>query len=355
MMLALNLARRGQGFTSPNPMVGAVLARGNKVFGVGYHRVFGGPHAEIEALKQAGRSARGADLYVTMEPCCFCGKTGACTDALIRAGVKRVFAATLDPHPKVRGRGIRCLRRAGIRTHVGMLSDDARKLNEAYFCFHNQHRPFVVLKLGLSLDGMVATRRGESKWITGLKARQHNQKLRQVSDAVLVGVNTVLLDNPRLDCQLRRRKPILKVVLDTELHVPAGSRFIRTNGQALILTGSQSARRRKALERVGVEVATVRRTEDGFLMWDDVLNELYRRDVMSVLIEGGATVAASALDANIVDKVYAFHAPKILGAGRSLGMKMRPRSLKQVLTLKPVWHECYGEDVLTVGYLKKSG
>lgn len=353
MHLAISLARRGLGFTSPNPMVGAVLAKGNKVVGVGHHRVFGGPHAEIEALERAGRKARGADLYVSMEPCCFCGKTGACTEALIRAGIKRVIAATLDPHPKVRGRGMRCLREAGIETCVGMLAEDARRLNEAYFSFHIRHRPFVTLKLALSLDGMVAAYTGESKWITGKEARQRAQKLRQASDAVLVGLNTVLYDNPRLDCRLERKRPLLKVVLDAELLVPAGSRFLKTKGPALVLTGRARSRRKWSLERAGAEVVVTGPAAKGLLPWRRILAELYKRDVMSLLVEGGARVAASALDAGTVDKVCLFHAPKVLGPGRNFGAEMKPRSLARALVLKQVRHEVVGDDILTEGYLGK--
>lgn len=352
MRLALRLARRGQGFTSPNPMVGAVLVKGNKLVGCGYHRRFGGPHAEIEALEQAGARARGADLFVSMEPCCFCGKTGACTDALIRAGVRRVFAATLDPHPRVRGRGMKCLAEAGIVTQVGMLAEEAKRLNEGYFSYHTRHRPFVILKLALSLDGMVATSKGESQWITGERARREVQKLRQASDAVLVGAETILYDNPSLDCRLNRRRPLLKVVLDSELRVSSRSRFLRGNGIALVFTSSRDQKRREQLERAGAEVVTIGQgSKSGILSWSCILAELYRREVMSVLVEGGAMVAATALDAGIVDKICFFHAPKILGPGRSFGARMKPRSLKRALVLEQVRHRCFGDDVLTEGYV----
>lgn len=353
MRLALTLAGRGRGFTSPNPMVGAVLAKDDKVVGVGYHRCFGGPHAEVEVLREAGKRARGADLYVIMEPCCFCGKTGACTDALKAAGVRQVYAATLDPHPRVRGRGIRCLRQAGIEVSVGLLANEARRLNEAYFTFHRRRRPFVTLKVGLTLDGMMADAAGRSQWITGERARQRAQELRRLADAVLVGVDTVAADDPRLDCRLPRHRPVLKVVLDSELRTPVRSRLLSTPGPVLILTAGRNRARRAGLERRGAEVVPVRRTARGLLSWKSILAELYRRQVTSVLVEGGATVASSALEAGVVDKVCAIHAPKFLGPGRGVTAAMRGRTLGQAIALVRVSHEVLGDDVMTVGHLGK--
>ena len=349
--MALELAARGCGFVQPNPMVGAVLVKSDRIVGRGYHRVFGGPHAEIEALNKAGARARGADMYVTMEPCCFHGKTGACTEAIKAAGVRRVFAAMLDPHPKVRGRGMKCLQRAGIETHVGLLGDDARKLNEAYVRFHSRRRPFVVLKLALSLDGMVATSSGESKWITGPEAREYGQKLRQSADAILVGVDTVLNDNPRLCCRMARRQGLLKVVLDPELRTPPTSRFLKTKGQSLILTTKAGEGRKEVLQKRGAEVVEITPGKNGLFDWNRILAELRRREVVSLLIEGGATVAASALDDGAVDKVCLFHAPKVIGPGRSFGMKMKPRSLRRALVLKDLERKVMGQDVMTEGYV----
>ncbi|MBM3315942.1 bifunctional diaminohydroxyphosphoribosylaminopyrimidine deaminase/5-amino-6-(5-phosphoribosylamino)uracil reductase RibD, partial [candidate division WOR-3 bacterium] len=311
MAEALALAARGLGMTSPNPMVGAVLVKGGRVVGRGFHRRFGGPHAEVVAIRDAGRSARGSTLYVTMEPCCYCGKTPACTDAVEQAGIKAVYAATLDPNRRVNGTGVKCLRRAGVKVRVGMMAAAARRLNEAYFIFTEQHRPFVVLKVAVSLDGMMATGTGESQWITGEKARRFGQVLRKTADAVVVGVNTVLTDDPRLTCRVAKGKKLLRVVLDSDLRLGLDCRLFEEAGPVLVFTGSTHVARRARLERAGAEVIRVRLQGRGRINWLDTLEELYRRQAMTVLVEGGATVASSALESGVVDKAYVFHAPKV--------------------------------------------
>ena len=353
MRLALDSAARGRGRVSPNPMVGAVVVRAGRVVGRGFYRRYGGPHAEVEALRAAGRAARGATVYVTLEPCCFRGKTGACTEALLRAGVARVFAATLDPHPRVNGRGVRCLRRAGIECRVGLLGAAARQLNEAYFTYHRLHRPFVVLKLAATLDGMLAAPGGESRWITGPVARRRAQELRGAADAVLVGVNTVLRDDPRLTCRVLPRKRLLRVVLDSRLRTGTGARLLRSRDPVLVLTSAAGAKRAGSLARPGVDVRVVRRGSDGLLRWPDVLRELCRREVQSLLVEGGATVASSALDAGIVDRVCVFQAPKILGPGLGFSQRMSGRSLGAAIRLEGVRHEVLGRDVLTEGRVSR--
>ncbi len=354
MRLALDLAEKGRGRVSPNPMVGAVLVRNRTVVGQGFHRRFGGPHAEVEALRDAGRRARGATLHVTMEPCCFCGKTGACTDALLRAGVGRVFAATLDPNPRVSGRGMACLRRAGVECRTGLLGAAARRLNEAYFCYYRQNRPFVFLKLAATLDGMLAARDGESQWITGPAARRRAQQLRCEADAVLVGAGTVLRDDPRLTCRAKAGKRVRRVVLDSRLRTGVGARLFRGRSPVLVLTASRDGRRAGRLRKAGAEVVRVRQARSGRLDWQAVLRVLHERQVQSLLVEGGATVAASALDAGVVDKLWVFHAPKVLGPGRGFGLGMRPRRLGEAVRLTGVRHEVLGPDVLTAGYVVRS-
>ncbi|HDQ99318.1 MAG TPA: bifunctional diaminohydroxyphosphoribosylaminopyrimidine deaminase/5-amino-6-(5-phosphoribosylamino)uracil reductase RibD [candidate division WOR-3 bacterium] len=353
MRQALELAGRGAGRVSPNPMVGAVLVKSGRTVGTGWHRRFGGPHAEIEALKSAGRAASGATLYVTMEPCCTCGKTGACTDALLAAGVRRVVAATRDPNPAVNGRGLRCLRAAGVTVEVGLLAAEARRLNEAYFCFHRERRPFFTLRVALTLDGMMATRDGESQWITGPAARRRTMALRCASDAVLVGVETVLRDDPRLTCRGVRRVPVLQVVLDSRLRTPPTAQLFREPGPVLVLTSQGDRTRRTRLERAGAEVVGIRKGRNGLLDWPEIAAELHRREIQSVLIEGGARVAASALETGIVVKVMAMHAPKLMGPGRCVTAGMRPRPFGRVLRLRQVRHELLGPDVLTEGYLRE--
>lgn len=355
MAEALELAREGRGRVAPNPMVGAVLVKGNRVVGRGAHRNFGGPHAEVEAIADAGRAARGAVLYVTMEPCCHHGKTPACTDAVRRAGVRRVVVAMLDPNPVVHGKGVRCLRAAGISVEVGEMREAARRLNEAYVTFMEEHRPFVVLKVAVTLDGMMAAEDGESQWITGPKAREYAQELRREADAVLVGVNTVLKDNPRLTCRVAAGKRLLRVVLDSRLRFPAQCRLFEDEGPVLVFTAHGGEKRIRELVRAGIEVVRVRASAQDRLNWQDVLSELYRRQVTSLLIEGGATVVSSALEAGVVDKACFLHAPKVLGPGKSLSHAMASRRLKAALVLRDVRHQELGEDMLTEGYVYRFG
>ncbi len=351
MLEALELAFKGCGLVSPNPMVGAVLVKNGSVVGRGYHRRFGAAHAEVEAIRNAGREARGSTLYVTMEPCCFQGKTPACTDAIIHAGVKEVKVAIIDPNPKVNGRGVKCLRRQGIKVEVGLLEEAARRLNEAYITFMTEHHPFVMLKVASTLDGMMATGDGESQWITGERARAAGQLLRLMADAVLVGVNTVLKDNPRLTCRLNKEKRLLRVILDSGLRVSEQNRLFAEPGAVLIFTASSQEQRIRRLERAGAEIVRVRQEKKGMLNWQDILNELYHRQIAAVLIEGGATVVSSALDAGIVDKAYFFLTPKVLGPGKLFSKGMKPRELRDALVLKDVRHVQFGEDMLFEGYV----
>jgi diaminohydroxyphosphoribosylaminopyrimidine deaminase/5-amino-6-(5-phosphoribosylamino)uracil reductase len=354
MAEALSLAARGRGRVSPNPMVGAVLARRGRVVGRGWHRRFGGPHAEVEAIADAGQRAQGATLYVTMEPCCFHGKTPACTDALQLAGVKQVVAATLDPNPRVNGRGMRCLRERGTKTSVGLLGREARRLNEAYFTSVRKQRPFVILKVAVTLDGMIADAKGRSKWITGPQSRALGQKLRLCADAVLVGVKTVVADDPLLTCRVRPPKKLVRVVLDSDLDMPPRCRLLKKPDPVLVFTASDNAARAEKLWARGVEVLRVRQRKNGLLEWTDVLAGLHRRQLQSVLVEGGATVASSALEAGIVDKAYIFQSPKLLGPGRLFTQGLVPRGLGQAIRLESVAHVCIGSEFLTEGYVHRA-
>jgi diaminohydroxyphosphoribosylaminopyrimidine deaminase / 5-amino-6-(5-phosphoribosylamino)uracil reductase len=352
MAEALALAERGRGFVSPNPMVGAVLVKGRRIVGRGWHRRFGGPHAEVEAIRDAGSRARGSTLHVTMEPCCFCGKTPACTNAVAEAGVSRVVAATRDPNPRVNGRGFGFLRRLGVPSEVGMLAGAARRLNEAYFTFVREARPFVLLKTASTLDGMVADAAGRSKWITGTEARRRGQELRLAADAIVVGIHTVLKDDPALTCGIAPGKKLVRVVLDSSLRMPAKCRMLREPGPVLVFTAGRTSTKR--LRPSGVEVVSVPKDKHGLLSWRAILGELYRRQLMTVLLEGGATVAASALDAGIVDKVCAFVAPKVLGPGKSFSGKMVPRHLASAIELRQVEHVPLGSDILVQGYVHRT-
>jgi diaminohydroxyphosphoribosylaminopyrimidine deaminase/5-amino-6-(5-phosphoribosylamino)uracil reductase len=354
MAEALELAARACGRVSPNPMVGAVLAKGGRVVGRGWHRRFGGPHAEAEAIAAAGNRARGTTLYVTMEPCCFHGKTPACTNAIQSAGIERVVAATLDPNPRVNGRGLRFLRECGIKTSVGLLANEARRLNEAYFTSLRKRRPFVILKIAATLDGMIADAKGRSKWITGSQARAFGHRLRFCADAIVVGVKTVIADDPLLTCRVKPPRQLVRVILDSDLATPPGCRLLKERGPVLVFTASSNAARAERLWAKGVEVLRVGREKSGLLKWADVMAGLHRRHLQTVLIEGGATVASSALEAGIVDKVYVFQSPKLLGPGKSFSHGLAARGLGQAIELKSVEHRCLGSDFLTEGYVHRA-
>jgi diaminohydroxyphosphoribosylaminopyrimidine deaminase/5-amino-6-(5-phosphoribosylamino)uracil reductase len=350
MKVALAEAAKGEGWTHPNPMVGAVIARGQRVIGVGHHRRWGLPHAEVEALEDAGAPVRGADLYVTLEPCCHWGKTAPCTDAIIESGIRRVFVAVRDPNPMMRGKGIRRLRKAGIEVAVGLGAAEARKLNESYFKFISDGVPFVTLKLAQSLDGKIATRRGESRWISGPASRRKSRRLRAGAQAILVGAGTVVNDDPGL-LPSPRRKNYLRCVLDSGLRISPEAGVVRTASSypTLVYHCRGSERRVRRLEARGVTVVKVRagrggrgdgrrgdaaRDEgrgrgDGRDAGRDnsparvdiraVLADLARRGVMHLFVEGGGVVASSFLRLGLVDKLVLFVAPMVMGDLNGLG------------------------------------
>ena len=325
MELALELARQGVGRTSPNPAVGAVLVRGGEIVGRGFHTWSGLKHAEIEALAEAGERARGATAYVTLEPCCHQGRTGPCADALIAAGVARVVAAMKDPNPEVAGRGFERLRAAGIEVATAPDYEQAAAgINEAFIHAMRTGRPLVTLKTAMTLDGKIAARRGETGWITSERAREHVQMLRHRSDAILTGIGTVLADDPLLTDRtgLERSRPLLRIVLDSKLRIPLHSRMVDgvRDDVAVFCRAEADPIRRRALEERGVRVM------EGNL--DAVLVYLACGKYRSLMIEAGAAVNGSAMDAGIVDTVFFYYAPKILGGLESLpaiGGTGRPR------------------------------
>ncbi|MFP4606993.1 MAG: bifunctional diaminohydroxyphosphoribosylaminopyrimidine deaminase/5-amino-6-(5-phosphoribosylamino)uracil reductase RibD [Thiohalospira sp.] len=317
MRRALALARRGLGWTDPNPMVGCVLVRDGRVVGEGFHERVGGPHAEVRALERAGEAARGATAYVTLEPCSHHGRTPPCADRLVEAGVGRVVAALVDPDPRVRGRGLRRLEEAGIATESGLLAEGAEAVNAGFLSRVRRGRPWLTLKLASSLDGHTATRTGESQWITSEAARADVHRLRHAHAALLTGSGTVLADDPALTARLPEggAHP-LRVVLDSRLRTPPGARVVTGPGRVLMVGGpGASAERRRALEAAGAEVITLEEGGEGRPALGAVLHELGRREINSVLAECGATLAGSLLRGGWVDRLVAYQAPSVIGAG----------------------------------------
>ena len=321
MRRAIALARRGEGRVEPNPMVGCVIARNGRVLGEGHHRRFGGPHAEVEALRACGRTPRGADVYVSLEPCCHTGKTPPCATALIEAGVRRVVVARRDPHSVVGGRGLRVLRRAGIIVEVGLLRGEAERVLAPYLTCLVHHRPYVIAKWAQSLDGKLATDAGESRWISGERSRRSVHELRARVDAILVGSSTVLQDDPRLTARhVPIRRSAMRVVLDTRLRTPATCRLVATAGEVptLIFTAKKHANSAKALRlaRCGVEVvwSSVRKNR---LVLDPCLRRLADRGVTNLLVEGGSAVLTSFFTQGIVDEAHVYVAPKLIGGSHA--------------------------------------
>jgi diaminohydroxyphosphoribosylaminopyrimidine deaminase/5-amino-6-(5-phosphoribosylamino)uracil reductase len=372
MSRALALARRGEALASPNPMVGAVLLKGNRKLGEGFHTYDGLRHAEIIGLDAAGPAARDATLYINLEPCCHTGRTGPCTRSLIAAGVSRVVAAMADPNPAVAGRGFQDLRKAGIEVISGVLESEAQRLNEAFTKWITQRHPFVTLKTAMTLDGhlVLPKQRGkkEVRWITSPAAREEVQRMRHTSDAILTGIGTVLADNPLLTDRtgLPRRRPLLRVILDSTLRLSPRSQIALTaKGDVLVFTcASASSKRAKSLRRAGVEIVECRpaaaaskkprRSKDRPQPdLRKVLAELARRDALSVILEAGATLNNAALAAGVVDKVRLFYAP-ILAGNSSASALRSPLLRSHVDVLSEIGIERFGPDFAVEGYLKRA-
>jgi diaminohydroxyphosphoribosylaminopyrimidine deaminase/5-amino-6-(5-phosphoribosylamino)uracil reductase len=320
MQHALDLARKGVGLASPNPTVGCVIVKDGSIVGQGFHQYESRDHAEIVALKQAGDHARGATLYVTLEPCNHTGRTGPCTEAIINAGITRVVAAMQDPNPRTSGNGFVRLREAGIELETGPLESEAEKLNEAFACWITTKMPFVTLKSALTLDGQLAlpsARKGKKRvWITSEESRAEVQRMRHASDALLTGIGTILSDDPLLTDRsgLQRRRRLLRVILDTKLRLPAKSRIVQTvDDDLLVFTAAplKSSKARK-LQAAGVEVVQFK-SRAGKLDLNAVLKELGRREILSVLLEAGPHLNAAAVASGLVHQLVLFYAPKLAG------------------------------------------
>ncbi len=355
MRMALRLAEQARGRTSPNPLVGALVVKDGRIISRGYHRKAGEPHAEALALAKAGKAARGATLYVTLEPCSHTNKrTPPCTPLVVQSGVRRVVVAMIDPNPLVSGRGLRTLRKVGIEVTTGVLEQEARRLNEAFVKHVTRGMPFVTLKIAQTLDGRIATSRGESKWITGEKAREEAHRLRDTYDAILVGVNTVLKDDPSLTARIPGGRDPIRVIVDSKLRVPLSAKIITQQSTATTvvatLASAPQSKIRK-LQDAGAEVLTVKSAR-GRVDRRDLLKKLGDQGIMSLLVEGGAEINASFLKAGLADKAILFVAPMFMTGSDSLGSVggTSPLKLSQAVRLAEVTVGFAGKDIRIEGY-----
>jgi len=357
MKQAINLAKRAKGSTHPNPMVGCVIVKNDKVIASGFHKKAGGPHAEVIALKKAKDNARGATLFVNLEPCSTYQKTPPCTDEIIKSGIKEVVIAIKDPNPINNSKGIRKLKRHNIKVTLGILKEEARKLNEDFEKFITKKEPFVTVKVAQSLDGKLSTKSGDSKWITSYIARRYVHKLRAYNDAVLVGVNTVIKDNPRLNSRLYKSatKQPKRIIVDSHLRIPYKARMISENlNQNVIIATTKYASQKKVdnLRKRGVDII-ITKSKDKLVDLKDLLKKLAEKSIVNLLVEGGSKIITSFLNERLADKIVVFIAPKIIG-GRYANTFYEGEGItriKDALLLKDVSYKRIGEDLMVEGYL----
>lgn len=345
----LKLAKKGLSWTNPNPMVGAVIVRNGHEIGQGFHHKAGHPHAEIEALNNATEDPKDATLYVNLEPCSNHGRTPPCTEAIIKSGIKKVVCATLDPNPENHSQGLAKLQKAGIQVTTGVLEDEARKLNEAFFTFHEKKRPFVAIKFAASLDGKIGTRTGDSKWITNEGARKYARSLRANYQAILVGINTILADNPHLGVRIKGKKDPLRIILDPQLQIPTNALVLRDRNVIIATTTRAEKQKKKHLEDKGFTVLSF---DSKYIEIKKLLSTLKEREIISVLVEGGGKTLGHFIDAKVVDKVYAFHAPIIIGGKQAIGISGKgAATIQDALKLKDISYKKFADNLLTVGYI----
>jgi len=357
MKRVLRLAEKGRGRTSPNPMVGAVLVKNGKVVGEGYHVKAGTDHAEIIALRRAGEKAKGSTLYLNLEPCVHYGKTPPCAPAVIEAKVKRVVIGMKDPNPLVGGRGFGSLKKAGLNVEVGTLEKECRRLNEAFCKFIVKKEPFVILKAAATLDGKIATKEGDSKWISGETSRHFVHRLRDQVDGVVVGIGTVLKDDPQLTARIKKGRDPYRIILDSRLRIPEGAQVIGTSSSKTMIATTELAARDKIerLEKKGVQILILN-SKQGRVDLKNCLSKLGEMGMMSLLVEGGSQVNGSFLDEGLIDKILFFLSPKLIGDREALGIfgGSGKATLQEAIPLNELRVRRIGEDILIEGYVKKS-
>lgn len=355
MKIAISLALKAKGDTSPNPLVGAVVVKKGRIIGRGYHRRCGEAHAEIAALNEAGKKAEGAVLYVTLEPCAHFGRTPPCTDAIIKSKIKEVIIGMIDPNPLNNGKGIEVLKKNGIKVQVGFLETELRRLNEYFIKYITARMPFITVKVAQSLDGKIATSTGDSKWITSDKSRAYAHRMRKDYDAIMVGVNTILRDNPVLEPWFSKKQPV-KIIVDSRLSTPEGANIFSHKTPVIIATlssrvGQETENRKKLGEKA--QILEIKENK-GQINLGDMLRKLARRQITNILVEGGGTLIGSLFDEGLVDKVLFFISPKIIGGKDSIASVMGKgiNRIEKAVKLRDVKLKKIGEDFLIEGYVK---
>jgi diaminohydroxyphosphoribosylaminopyrimidine deaminase/5-amino-6-(5-phosphoribosylamino)uracil reductase len=352
MGLAIKLALKAKGLTSPNPMVGAVVVKNGRIIGRGYHEKAGLAHAEVLALDEAGNDAKGASLYVTLEPCTHFGRTPPCVDRIIQSKIKEVIIGMVDPNPLNNGKGIQILKNHKIKVEVGIREEELRQINAAFIKYITKRLPLVTIKVAQSLDGKIATRTGESKWITSDKSRNYSHRIRRNYDAVMVGVNTVRRDNPKLDAWFARKQPI-KIVIDSQLSTPQDANIFANNSKVIIVTVTPRPGQETENRNILSQKAKVLEVKEKFgqINLKDMFKTLARLEITSVLVEGGGTLIGSLFDEGLVDKVLFFISPKIIGGkeGVSSVMGKGIGRLDSAVVLKNLKLRRFKEDILVEG------
>ena len=349
MDLTIKLAEKGKGITSPNPMVGCIIVKRGRIVGKGFHKKAGTEHAEILAINEAGKKAVNSTMYVNLEPCSHWGKTPPCTEKIVEAGVREVIIAMNDPNPLVDG--FRELKFRGLKTKIGILEKEAKKLNEAYSKYMRTKKPFVIMKVAMSLDGKIATATGDSKYITSKEARTYVHQIRTEVDAVMVGLNTVIRDNPELTPRLVAGKDPMKIVVDSRLKIPKGCNLMKDPSKLIIATTAKAPKNEiKKLQQMGVNVVVAKSVRD-MVDLHDLVKQLGKHEITSVMIEGGSQLNSSALNAGIVDKALIFTAPKLIGNGVGAIGNLGITKIGKAIKLKNPVTRKIGSDLLIEGHI----
>lgn len=349
MDLAIKLAEKGKGLTSPNPMVGCIIVKRGRIVGKGWHKKAGTEHAEVLAIQDAGKKSINSTMYVSLEPCSHWGRTPPCTERIVEAGVREVIIGMKDPNPLVDG--FRELKFRGLKTKIGILEKEARKLNEAYIKYMRTKRPFAIIKVAMSADGRIATKTGDSKYITSKEARAYVHQLRTEVDAVMVGLNTVLRDNPELTPRLAKGKDPMKIVVDTQLKIPKNCNLMKNPVKLMIATTNKAPKNEiKKLQQKGVSII-IAKSKKGMVDLQDLMKQLGKHEITSVMIEGGSELNSSAIKDRMVDKILIFTAPKLIGNGHGAIGNLGVNKIDRAINLKNPVAKKIGNDILIEGYL----